>query len=162
MTLAFVEANDPILHETMPEYIGDPKQLRGWASEMYRLMHGQDLVLVDGAAVRRDDGIGIAAPQVGLRARLFLMNPQYKRFNECYVCINPVIIKPDPIQVTALEGCLTWPKKRVSITRPASVVVEYTNLRGKRKREQLYGLVARCFQHELDHLNGLTIFGGRS
>lgn len=102
-------------------------------------------------------GLGIAAPQVGQRHRMFvLMNgPAYE---SAIVCINPQIIKRSVLKMGFREGCLSRPGEFVNIGRPVSVEVAYNVLSGKRTIRSLYGLRARCFQHELDHLDGKTIF----
>lgn len=143
--MKLVTPDDPILREVMPHYDGDPKALKKTAAEMHELF--------------KRDGVGLAAPQVGLRLRMFVMNPRAQRhFRDAYVCINPEILLMSEISATGMEGCLTWPGKRVPIDRPVSIAVAWTNLAGKRIAGELFSFHARVFMHEFDHLEGRTIF----
>ena len=73
---------------------------------------------------------------------------------ERYVLINPEIVKTKGIQECD-EGCLSFPNKYGKVDRPEEVVVEYTNLEGKRERLKAKGLFAECICHEIDHLSGI-------
>lgn len=103
-------------------------------------------------AMKAGDGIGLAAPQVGLPLRLFIMEIDSKEF----VCINPIIIGTGANIEAVNEGCLSFPGIRLNIVRPKSVIVEYQDQEGETISTELEGMESRCFQHELDHLNGIT------
>ena len=99
------------------------------------------------------NGVGLAAPQVGINRRFFLMRVEGKD----YVCINPRIIKAHPKSITVKEGCLSFPGLEVPVERPATIKVEYQEQSGMKRSRTLKGTLARVFQHELDHLNGTTL-----
>lgn len=142
-----VHHDDPVLHTAAPVYTGDVAQLRAVAAQMHQIMN------VKG-------GIGLAAPQVGLPLRMFIMDlthPVRRKFRNAYICINPVILRADPPLTTELEGCLSWPGRQVNVERHTAVRVEYLDLHGKRQQRHFFGLLARCFQHELEHLDGINI-----
>lgn len=102
--------------------------------------------------MKSSGGIGLAAPQVGLSLRVFIMKIESNEF----ICINPVILGKSIDTEVVEEGCLSFPDIRLAITRPKSVIVEYQDPTGKTISTELEGLESRCFQHELDHLNGVT------
>jgi len=103
--------------------------------------------------MRASNGIGLAANQVGMAKRLFVMEVDgVIRF-----CFNPAILEASEETVTMEEGCLSFPSDRVQISRPSTITVTYQNTAGQYCTEELTGLAARCFQHEFDHLNGITM-----
>jgi len=108
-------------------------------------------------------GIGIAAPQVGINRRFFVM--KYGGNDNYITCFNPKILFSSPQKSSFLESCLTYPHALLSLNRPTAnmmrpktIKVEYQNEDKAIITLKLRGLEAKCFQHELDHLNGLTIF----
>lgn len=105
--------------------------------------------------IEKNDGIGLAANQVGMDIRLFVMCIDNKQ----YVCFNPMILAKSVNTTIEKEGCLSFPGKLLPVERNTSISASWFDLDGKLHIEQLDGLVARCFQHELDHLNGITIMG---
>jgi peptide deformylase len=70
-------------------------------------------------------------------------------------CINPKVLESSEEIVKDTEGCLSFPAFFLSIPRPKWIEVEFTNENGERKQTKLEGLTARCFLHELEHLNGV-------
>lgn len=157
MNYTLVAPTDPILHERMPEWDFDAPQLGRWdlrvvAVGMWELMRKPN---------KFDDyGVGLAAPQVGVRARMFVLHRHCttQRFTMADVCINPSF---QPLPGNALcgmkEGCLTWPGRRVDKLRYQGIKATWTTLSRKVVVRELYGIVAQAFQHELDHLDGRTI-----
>ena len=102
------------------------------------------------------EGVGLAAPQIGINKRIFVMDcndGQEKR--EYVIVINPEVISSSEELKTYKEGCLSIPEITEEVVRPEKVQVNYEDLSGKLKTEKLEGLWATCFQHELDHLNGI-------
>ena len=97
-------------------------------------------------------GIGLAAPQVGESVSIFVMMAE----SEEITCINPQIIEVSTEELLDKEGCLSFPQLRLNIKRPKSVYASYQNIDGKSLTRWFHGLPARCFLHELDHLNGVT------
>jgi len=99
------------------------------------------------------NGIGLAGNQVGLLRRVFVMKLQDGREIGCF---NPWIMVGDDNQVESDEGCLSFPNLWLKVKRNEKITAAYLDNTGKQCIIELEGLDARCFQHELDHLNGLT------
>lgn len=95
---------------------------------------------------------GLAANQLGLEHRIFVLNTTPTKL----VCINPKIVYESEKMAVLEEGCLTFPGFFVKIRRPAEIRVRFQDEEGKMRSESLNGIVARAFQHELDHLNGIN------
>lgn len=98
------------------------------------------------------NGVGLAAPQVGVLRRLFVMDVQDE--TGPWVMINPKIVSKDGSQ-TGQEGCLSIPGAWGDVERPAVVVVEATDRNGKPFTLRAEGLKAVCICHENDHLDGV-------
>jgi len=103
--------------------------------------------------MRKNNGIGLAAPQVGISKRLFVMEVDAVQ----RACFNPEITDQSADLTDYPEGCLSFPGDECKIYRASAITVRYQNTQGIWIQEQLDGLAARCFQHELDHLNGITM-----
>lgn len=101
----------------------------------------------------RYNGVGLAAPQVGVSKQMILVDCGEKYQKEPYVLINPVIIKHKGIQVGD-EGCLSLPGMYIPVVRAEYVAVEAMDLSGNKIVIEGKELLARCLQHEIDHLNG--------
>jgi peptide deformylase len=101
-------------------------------------------------------GIGLAAPQIGVMQRLFVMDcvKEADATPRPMVLLNPEITWTSEATSTYEEGCLSIPEQYADVTRPASVRMAWLGLDGKRHEEEFDGLWATCAQHELDHLNG--------
>jgi peptide deformylase len=101
-------------------------------------------------------GIGLAANQVDLPLRFFLVNLEAKPdAGEELVFINPVISLPRGGAEESEEGCLSLPGLYGPVVRPRQVRINAYNLRGEEITADVSGLMARCVQHELDHLDGV-------
>ena len=100
-------------------------------------------------------GVGLAAPQVGWSAQLCVINPSSDPRDEM-VCVNPVIVDPSG-EETAEEGCLSLPDVRGNVPRSARLTCRWYDLDGQRREMAAEGLLARIFQHEIDHLHGRLI-----
>ena len=116
--------------------------LRKTVAEMFQLMY-------------EAQGIGLAANQVDLPYRLFVLNVHEERLKDHeMVFINPVISRPkDPDEKE--EGCLSLPGVYAQVRRPASIHVTALNLAGETVEGEFGGLLARAIQHETDHLDGI-------
>jgi peptide deformylase len=101
-----------------------------------------------------NNGIGLAANQVGVPYRIFAMRGQPENF----VCFNPKLVQPSEMTVELEEGCLTYNGLLVKITRPQHVRVRFTTPNGDVLTKQFTGMTARVFQHELDHLDGIVFY----
>lgn len=104
--------------------------------------------------MRKNNGIGLSANQAGVAKRMFVMESG----GQDMACWNPEIERYSDETVTLDEGCLSFQQDRCRLTRPASIDVLYYNCVGKPMRAHLTGISSRCFQHELDHLNGITMW----
>tara|TARA_B100002003_G_C14077779_1_gene518485 strand:- start:359 stop:832 length:474 start_codon:yes stop_codon:yes gene_type:complete len=93
-------------------------------------------------------GTGLAAPQIGLNYRFFMM--------ETDMYINPVILEQSEDIVIDIEGCLSFPGLSMKVNRAKKVIVEYTDIEGNKQEGKFVNYMSRCFQHELDHLDGIT------
>lgn len=102
--------------------------------------------------MEKADGVGLAAPQVGINKRFFIVktNDGIER-----VFINPEIIQTSEKVCTMEEGCLSVPKFYAEVTRAEKVVLQFFDLAGKSHTIEASGLLARVIQHENDHLNGV-------
>ncbi len=103
--------------------------------------------------MRSANGIGLAAPQVGIRRRIIVVEDMEAR-NSPLVLFNPKVVKKKG-KCSFYEGCLSVPQVTSDITRPESVTVEAIGLDGKEVKIDTDGLLARVLQHEIDHLDGI-------
>ena len=110
--------------------------------------------LLYGALERSEDGVGIAAPQVGINARMFIY---LKAPDLCELVINPVILETSEETQTNTEGCLSFPGLDIPVTRPTHIKVSYADLSGKYHEKELEPPYSIIFQHEFDHLEGITL-----
>lgn len=116
-------------------------------------------------------GIGLAAPQVGLPWRMFVCHVPPDRDEQDavaegqaqtftprpIVCINPVLSEPEGPLESATEGCLSLPEITGDVLRPRSITLTALDAAGEPFTIRASGLLARCFQHETDHLDGVLI-----
>ncbi len=138
--------------------------LRSQAQNVDNIHSPQVQKLIDNllATVSAANGVGIAAPQVASRDRLFIVasrpNPRYPNAPEMEptAMINPQILATSSELVTGWEGCLSIPGIRGLVPRYQAIEVEYSDRTGKLHKQQLTDFVARIFQHELDHLDGIV------
>nr|WP_256474304.1 peptide deformylase [Lutimaribacter sp. EGI FJ00013] len=104
-------------------------------------------------------GRGLAAPQIGVMKRLFVMDCGWKEGDMTpELCINPEIIDSAETESTGDEGCLSIPGVVTPVVRPDWVVMRWTDLAGAVQERRLDGFEARCAQHEFDHLEGRVTF----
>ena len=112
------------------------------------------------AMATRDDGVGISAPQIEVNLRVFAVSGKiWKKDDKPTPAdeyfINPIIVKSSKKLITAEEGCLSIPETYGMVKRPSSVTIEYYSLDGEHRSEKATRLLARIFQHEIDHLDGI-------
>jgi peptide deformylase len=138
MELQLVKENDPVLREVATAWDftvdGDPNDL---IRRMAKIM-------------MENNGIGLAGPQVGISKRIFVMGNETKLF----ACINPEIIEGSG-EVMDREGCLSFPELWLNVKRHDTIKVKYYNAVGSVIETEFTGLIARVFQHERDHLDGI-------
>ena len=99
------------------------------------------------------NGLGLSANQCGVFERVFIVGNE----EIVIVCINPKLIKASDDLIKDNEGCLSFPGLFLKVERASSVEVEYYDYQGKKYNTTFTGLTARCFLHELDHMNGITM-----
>jgi len=105
-------------------------------------------------------GVGLAATQVGVPLRIFVADVSFGRNPSDLICfINPEFVERDGMQLED-EGCLSVPGFNATVARPSRAVVKGLDRDGRPQQIEGTGLLARCFQHEMDHLDG-TLFVDR-
>lgn len=134
---------DPVLRRKALPVDADDENVRAVATRMIELMH-------------EADGVGLAGPQVGLSWRLFVTNAR-DTDPEDRVFINPVVTLGRSELVLAEEGCLSLPEILVKVRRPDHAEISAVGLDGRPFTLAADGLLARIWQHELDHLDGVLI-----
>jgi peptide deformylase len=136
---------DPRLLKKTAPVAAVTDEVRANAAEMLRLMY-------------QDRGVGLAAPQVGWSARLFVMNPSgdAAKPEDEVVLVNPKLVKRAG-RIRGEEGCLSFPGIYVEVERAKSVVIQWTGLDGEPREESWSDWKARIFQHELDHLENVLL-----
>lgn len=134
--LELLPEDHELLRMPMPA-VADPAELEPLVQDMFLIMWS-------------NGGIGLAAPQVGMAVRMFIMGPQE---GPHYVCVNPEVVEAGP-NTRFKEGCLSFPGLWLNIDRPSWVQARYQTLDGTWVEQRFEGLLARCYLHELDHLDG--------
>jgi len=131
----------------------DEKKLRQKSQPVLNLQYKeiQDLIDQMFVAMRKSNGVGLAAPQIGKLLRLFIIDWNDKG----HVFINPKIEKLSKKEVVGEEGCLSFPGLFLSVKRPAKIVVSAWDRYGKKFKIKADGIFARAIQHEFDHLEGV-------
>ena len=102
-----------------------------------------------------NNGIGLAATQVGLSKRLVVIDCSSGDNKKNPIkFINPEIIELSKNNIEFEEGCLSLPDQYANVTRPNFVIIKYRDIKGKLHKNKFEGLEGTCIQHEIDHLNG--------
>jgi peptide deformylase len=140
MALELIPDTDPILRTaTTAVELEDIPSYKDIVTEMFEVM-------------RANHGVGLAAPQVGISKSFFIM------FNGSanIVCFNPEIIDESDDAESLEEGCLSFKDKKLWINRRKWIKASYYDLNGKLKTPKFTGVMARAFQHEYDHTQGIV------
>ncbi|MEK6325391.1 MAG: peptide deformylase [Acidobacteriota bacterium] len=141
MILNIVKYGDPILTKRAEGVTDFDEKLRKLIDDMFETMYGAP-------------GVGLAAPQVGVLKRLFVMDCSIgKDKKQKVVLINPVIETEEGEQIGD-EGCLSFPGIFLEVKRPQRVVVRALDIDGSEMTLDVMDLQARCVSHETDHLDG--------
>jgi peptide deformylase len=140
-------------------FVGDPV-LRQRAHKVTRFDADLATLVQDMAeTMRHSNGVGLAAPQVGVTARVIVVETPLDEdepgSGRLYAVVNPRIARASQEMVDGLEGCLSIPGYVGEVTRHAAVTVKGQGVQGRKVRLKAQGLVARVFQHEIDHLHGV-------
>ena len=113
------------------------------------------------ATMYENDGIGLAAVQVGIHYRVVVIDIDYVEREQILhdrkpiFMVNPVILERSHETVSSYEGCLSLPTIRGEVIRHEWIIVEYLDYDGNKKQEKFSGLLSICAQHEIDHINGM-------
>ena len=155
MILPVVAYGDPVLKKKAVEITPEYPNLKALIEHMYDTMYGAY-------------GVGLAAPQIGLSIRLFLVDASpfaddevlgeeeqtfLKNFKHTF--INPIILEESGDEWAFNEGCLSIPEVREDVFRKPNIKVQYQDEDFNTKTMELSGLAARVFQHEYDHIEGV-------
>jgi peptide deformylase len=141
MILPIVKFGAPVLQKEGEEVTSIDGKLAEFVDNMFDTMY-------------EAKGVGLAAPQVALSKKLFVMDVSgNKETKERIVCINPRIVETKG-NVVSEEGCLSFPGIYFEVERPEVVTVSAVDIDGKGFTFEVEGLGARCVLHETDHLNG--------
>lgn len=142
MILKIVKYPDPVLSQPAEPVTEFNDELRKLAADMFETTYAEQ-------------GIGLAAPQVGVSKRLVTIDLSMgKDPNEKLVLVNPEVISGEG-KLYEEEGCLSFPEIREKVVRSAKVRIRAQDGCGKWFEMDGEELLARCFQHEIDHVNGI-------
>jgi peptide deformylase len=142
MIREIVKYPDPVLQRPTEKVTEFDEELRTLAADMFESMY-------------KAIGIGLAAPQIGVGKRITVIDlSNQKNPKEKIVLVNPEIVHKDGRQVEE-EGCLSLPEIRDKVSRAMTVKVKAQDLEGKWFEMEGEELLARAFQHEIDHLDGI-------
>lgn len=138
-TFNLVPADWPVLYYELPEFdfSKPPVDPNAFASALVE-------------TCKKHNGFGLSANQCGFPHRVFVMGAD----DEYVAFFNPKLIKSEG-ETHMEEGCLSWPLLNLRITRSKKIWVEYQDFTGEKKEAIFDGISARCFLHELDHMNGI-------
>ena len=140
MIKKLISSNDPLLHKKLKKcsYNLDRSKLSYTLTE--NMFH--------------HNGVGLSANQIGIDERAFIMMIDLE-LQETITCFNPKIIKESKDMVVMEEGCLSYPDQFLEVSRPNSIIVKYEDESKNGFKRRLDGWVARVFQHEYDHMEGI-------
>ncbi|MCL1910751.1 MAG: peptide deformylase [Leptospirales bacterium] len=141
MNYSLIYYGNKLLQEPAREIADIDGNIAGLIDSMYKIMY-------------KANGIGLAAPQIGLNSRIIVIDTK-EGDGSPIALINPVIKQKSDILVKYEEGCLSLPGIMFEVTRPERILVSGLNRDGKEIDIEAGGLLARVFQHEIDHLNGI-------
>lgn len=155
MILPIYRYGQPVLRQVATPITQNTPELQKRIEDMFETMY-------------QAEGIGLAAPQVGISERLFVVDLSAlydedaedaadfpEEWRKPMVFINPEVVAESEEEDDYNEGCLSLPDLREVVTRPIAIEVTYLDRDLKPQSMEMDGMLARCFQHELDHLDGI-------
>jgi peptide deformylase len=150
-------SKEPLESPPLPIHTLGSRELRTSARRISKVDEGiRDLARDMLRSMYSAQGIGLAAPQVGIHKQLLVIDLDIEEAaTPPLVLINPEITAFGSSLNTYEEGCLSIPKVYLNVVRPSIVEVSYRDELGRPRRIKADGLLARCIQHEMDHLNGV-------
>lgn len=134
-----IVAGNPILKKIAEPVTSFDKKLKFLVNDMKKSLYAAN-------------GVGLAAPQIAVSKRIFVADDGESGF-EAY--INPQWVPDGEEKSIDVEGCLSVPELYGEVERFSNVIIHYQDIHGKKKMRKASGLLARCIQHETDHLNGI-------
>lgn len=143
--MKLVSHKDPILKQTATDWIFDLDNLN---YDQHSDQLEQELL----SLMIANNGRGLAANQIGLLKRVFVIKLEN---GDQFAMFNPTLISSSDKMLSDYEGCLSFPNLFLEVKRSQCINVEYFNKDGELCKNKLEGIDARCFLHELDHLNGV-------
>lgn len=147
MILPIYLYGQPVLREEAKDVSADYPELKKLVDDMFETMYNAD-------------GVGLAAPQVGLSLRMFVIDASVLAddFPECEgfkrVMINPEIVEYSEEEISLEEGCLSLPGIHEKVSRAKTIRISYMDVEFKECEEEISGFAARVVQHEYEHLEG--------
>jgi peptide deformylase len=149
--LELIKSNDPRLSEMCPEF----DFVNGYTMEDGTVIKAKELYELLRDKMIEEKGVGLSACQLGIMVRVFVIgNPSEPE--SIIGVFNPLIVNYDEETVLYEEGCLSFPGLFIKIKRPRAIRVRYRGWDGEAGTTRYEGYTARVFQHEYDHLNGIT------
>ena len=146
MTILIRQKDDPILKQRAAP-VTDPLP----SDRINKILR-----IIDQALAAEADGVALAASQIGIPLRLFIISPKALPNRQTnLIFINPIITKQSRRQIELIEGCLSVRHLYGQIKRREKVTVEAQNETGRRFTRHMSGLLAQISQHEIDHLDGI-------
>jgi peptide deformylase len=132
----------PVLHQKAVEVPGVTPAVVTLIDDLVQTMHGAS-------------GVGLAAPQIGLSERVFVIDLSVGRTpGDLIALVNPTFVRRDGMQLEE-EGCLSVPGFHATVARPLHAVIRGLDRNGQERTIEAHGLLARALQHEMDHLDGI-------
>jgi len=149
--MELIKGNDPRLKETCPEFNFET----GYVMEDGTVLQAKELYELLRDKMMEQTGVGLSACQLGIMTRVFVIgNPTDPE--SIIGVFNPLILDYDEETVVYEEGCVSYPGLFIKIKRPRGIRVRYRGWNGEADTTRYEGYTARIFQHEYDHLNGIT------
>jgi len=149
--MELINSNDPRLKQICPEFDFET----GYTMEDGTVLQAKELYELLRDKLVEHKGVGLSAPQLGIMTRVFVIgNPDVP--SEIIGVFNPMIVDYDEETVVYEEGCVSYPGLFIKIKRPRGIRVRYRGWNGEAGTTRYEGYTARVFQHEYDHLNGIT------
>ena len=146
--LALVKQSDPVLHTPCePAMVG----------MLYRTQN-ESLIECMLKVCEAKNGYGLSACQLGISTRLFVIYMVYGMADKDFAFFNPEILERSTETSIMEEGCLSLPYIVHRVERPNCVILKYQDINGMWKQETYHGITARVICHEMDHLDGKTLF----
>jgi peptide deformylase len=151
LKIHLIDTRGNLLREDLTQLETDPKNLKQYHAELLRLC-------------KENHGVGVAANQLGIRENFFFLMAGAKiPTNSAGACVAHICANPkwEPSagsgKAEAVEGCMSLPGRSFAVERYTSIEAEWDNVLGHRVKKRLKGWAARVYQHEHDHLRGVTL-----